>query len=90
METRIFSISTQSELIDRNSTSVRYSAAYSNLSQYLVSVVSFKAMLSLEIKSGLLCACCASAVFAPMLVRNEVIVWKAYILFSYFEDAYII
>ena len=67
----IFSISTQSAKIVFISMSDKKSVALSNLSQYLVSVVSFNAIEILEMKSALLCACCASATFAPILVPER-------------------
>ena len=45
-----------------------YSVVFSNRSQYFASEDSFKAIDSLDTKSALLCACCDSATFAPMLV----------------------
>ena len=71
MEVKIFSISTQSANIVFISLSLRKSVALSNFSQYFVSVVSFSAMEILEIKSALLCACCASATLAPILVPER-------------------
>ena len=68
MVVNIFSISTQSLFTERYSFSVRKSVAWSSRSQYFVSAVSFKAMDIFDTKSALLWPCCASLIFAPILV----------------------
>ena len=56
MLTKIFSISTQSFNIETASASVRYLVEAKSLIQYFVSDASFKAMLILDTKSGVLSA----------------------------------
>jgi len=58
----------QSFSMESVSAAVRYLVADSSRIQYFVSDASFKAMLILDTKSGVLCACSASATFAPILV----------------------
>ena len=68
IRTSIFSNSMQSVKTEDDPSFVRKFVAHSRLIQYLVSAVSFSAMFIFETKSGLLCACLASATFAPILV----------------------
>ncbi len=68
MLTNNFSDSTQSAKSEELSFSERKSVVFKSLIQYFVSEVSFNAIFILETKSGLLCACSASATFAPILV----------------------
>lgn len=70
IEVRILSSSIQSERIDFTSDSDKYAVAFNSLNQYLVSAVSFNEIDIFEIKSAVLCACCASATFAPILVPH--------------------
>ena len=68
MAVRSFTNSSQSSITDSNAFSCKYSVAYIRRNQYTVSYASFSAMFILLMKSGLLCACCASATLAPILV----------------------
>lgn len=68
MLTNNFSNSTQLAKSEELSLSERKAVAFKSLIQYFVSDASFNAMLIFETKSDLLCACSASATFAPMLV----------------------
>ena len=68
MLTNNFSNSTQSAKSEELSLSERKPVAFKSLIQYFVSEVSFYAIFIFETKSGLLCACSASATFAPILV----------------------
>ena len=68
MLTDNFSSSTQLAKSEELSLSEGKSVAFKSLIQYFVSDASFNAMLIFETKSDLLCACSASATFAPMLV----------------------
>ena len=68
MLTDNFSNSTQLAKSEELSLSEGKSVAFKSLIQYFVSDASLNAMLIFETKSDLLCACSASATFAPMLV----------------------
>ena len=61
----ISSISPFKELYKSSS---KYAVLCNNVNQYDASLASFRDMLSLLIKSGLLCACSPSWIFAPTLV----------------------
>lgn len=68
LESNFFN-STQSELIEPNSSLDKYSAPYNSSNQYAVSEHSLKAIYIFAKKSFLLIAQFASEIFAPMLVQ---------------------
>ena len=88
MLTKIFSSSTQSFNMEADSASVRYLVEAKGLTQYFVSEAYFKTMLIFDTKYDALCACSASARFAPMLVTLRKSCLEKRIPFSFHLNAY--
>lgn len=80
--TMIRIISSKSFFIDLYILSSIYDVLWSNINQYDVSLASFKEILSLLIKSALLCAYIASYVLAPNGKSERF--FRQYIVFYHF------